>query len=81
MLLMRIRDESHRFAISYHSSLARTRQTKSQLDDIPGVGPATRRKLLRVFGSVKGVQAAQPEEIDAAIGPAKAKIVRSWLAE
>ena len=54
-LLQRIRDESHRFAVSYHSVLKVKRQTASLLDDIPGIGPATRKKLLRTFGSMRGV--------------------------
>lgn len=50
-LLQRIRDESHRFAVSYHSTLKRNRQTVSVLDDVPGIGPVTKRKLIRTFGS------------------------------
>jgi excinuclease UvrABC nuclease subunit len=52
-LLQRIRDESHRFAVSYHSTLKRKRQTASILDEIPGIGPTTRKKLIRRFGSAK----------------------------
>lgn len=68
-LLQRIRDESHRFAVSYHSTLKTKRQIASSLDDIPGVGPATRKKLIKAFGSTKGVlQAAEPE-LAKVIGP------------
>jgi len=74
-LIQRIRDESHRFAISYHSVLRGTRQTASALDIIPGIGPATRKKLLRTFGSMRGVNEASLEEITAAIGAAKAILV------
>ena len=50
-LVQRIRDEAHRFAITYHRQLRAKAQTKSVLDDLPGVGPARKRALLRVFGS------------------------------
>lgn len=68
-LLQRIRDESHRFAVSYHSVLKVKRQTASLLDDIPGVGPATRKKLLKAFGSVKGITEATEDELKAVVGP------------
>ncbi len=74
-LLQRIRDESHRFAVSYHSVLKVKRQTSSHLDDVPGIGPTTRKKLLRTFGSLRAVQQAPEADIAAAIGPAKAKQV------
>lgn len=72
-LFQRIRDESHRFAISYHSTIRSKRQTASQLEEIPGIGPATRRALLKRFGSVRGIMAAAKEELAAEIGPAKAE--------
>lgn len=78
-LFQRIRDESHRFAISYHNVLKRQKQTASSLEDIPGVGPATRRKLIRTFGSLRGVRAASAEELEAAIGKAKAATIRQHL--
>jgi len=67
-LLQRIRDESHRFAVSYHSVLKRGRQTSSILDEIPGVGPATRKKLIRAFGSARGVMQAEPAELQKVLG-------------
>ncbi|MDB5166830.1 MAG: putative excinuclease subunit domain protein [Candidatus Saccharibacteria bacterium] len=79
-LLQRIRDESHRFAVSYHSVLKAKRQVASLLDDIPGVGPTTRKKLLRTFGSYKGITEASIEEISAVVGPAKAKVVAKYVA-
>jgi excinuclease ABC subunit C len=78
-LLQRIRDESHRFAVSYHSVLKGKRQTASMLDEIPGVGPATRKKLIRTFGSLRGVQEASTEEIAAVIGRAKSMVVAGYL--
>ena len=55
-LVQRLRDEAHRFAITYHRQVRAKAQTKSALDDLPGVGPARKRALLRVFGST-GAQA------------------------
>jgi excinuclease ABC subunit C len=72
-LLQRIRDESHRFAVSYHSVLKGKRQTASLLEDIPGIGPATRKKLIRHFGSLRGVKEANLAELSALVGTAKAK--------
>jgi excinuclease ABC subunit C len=74
-LLQRIRDESHRFAVSYHTVLKRTRQTASLLDEVVGIGPKTRAKLIRKFGSVRGLKNASEMEIINLIGPAKAALV------
>ena len=62
-LLQRLRDESHRFAITYHRQLRNKRMTKSVLDDIPGLGPARRARLVKELGSVKAVKAATEEEL------------------
>jgi excinuclease ABC subunit C len=78
-LLQRIRDESHRFAVSYHSILKQKGQVASQLDEIPGIGPITRKKLLKTFGSVKGIKLAEESEIEAAIGQEKASRVLRYL--
>lgn len=78
-LLQRIRDESHRFAVSYHSTLKRAKQTASLLEEIPGIGPATRRKLMKKFGSVRGISAANETEVADVIGKAKAIIVKRYL--
>ncbi|HSW66136.1 MAG TPA: excinuclease ABC subunit UvrC [Bacillota bacterium] len=75
-LLQRIRDESHRFAVSYHSVLKVKRQTSSHLDDVAGIGPATRKKLLRSFGSLRGVQQASEAELTAVVGAARAKAIK-----
>lgn len=61
-LIQAIRDEAHRFAITYHRSLRGKAQTHSALEDIPGIGPARRRALLQYFGSVKRMKEA---DIDA----------------
>lgn len=78
-LFQRIRDESHRFAVSYHTALKRQQQTKNQLEEIPGVGPKTRRKLIRKFGSVTGVSRASIQELSMSIGEQKAKTVAAFL--
>lgn len=78
-LLQRIRDESHRFAVSYHTVLKRKRQTASMLDDIPGVGPATRKKALRAFGSVRGVAQASEQELIDVLGVKLASTLRQHL--
>jgi excinuclease ABC subunit C len=78
-LLQRIRDESHRFAVSYHSVLKAKRQTASLLDDIPTIGPETRKKLLKTFGSVRGVTQARDIELQKLVGEKKAIILRQYL--
>lgn len=64
-LLQRVRDESHRFAISHHRTLRQKRQIQSLLDAIPGIGPTKKRNLLTHFRSVKKIQAAGEEELTA----------------
>jgi excinuclease ABC subunit C len=62
-LLQRLRDEAHRFAVTYHRKLRAKSQTKSILDELPGVGPTRKRALLRVFGSTRQMRSATVEEI------------------
>ena len=62
-LLQRLRDEAHRFAVTYHRKLRAKSQTKSVLDELPGVGPARKRSLLRVFGSSRQMRSATVDEI------------------
>ena len=62
-MLQRIRDESHRFAITYHRQLRDKRMRKSILDDIAGLGPTRKKRLLREVGSVKAIKAATLEEL------------------
>ena len=75
-LFQRIRDESHRFAVSYHTALKRQNQTKNQLEEIPGIGPKTRAKLLRKFGSVKKIIEADYTELQAEVGSKKADLIK-----
>jgi excinuclease ABC subunit C len=65
MLLRKLRDEAHRFALSYHRKLRDKRMQGSALEEVPGVGPRRRRLLLRTFGSVDGIRKASVEELAA----------------
>ena len=78
-LLQRIRDESHRFAVSYHSVLKSARQTTSVLDEIPGIGPMTKKKLLKHFGSLSGVKGAKKSDIASLLGEQKADKLMPYL--
>ena len=80
-LLQRVRDESHRFAITYHRQTRRKGALRSALDEIPGIGPAYQKKLLNHFGSVKRMRQASQEELEAVkgIGPAKAGTIYQAL--
>lgn len=62
-LITRIQDEAHRFAIEYHRSLRSKAQVKSALDEIPGVGPARRKALMRHFGSINEIREASAEKL------------------
>jgi excinuclease ABC subunit C len=64
-LITRLQDEAHRFAIEYHRSLRGKAQTKSFLDDIPGIGPARRKALMRHYSSADDMRAATVEELSA----------------
>lgn len=65
MLLRKLRDEAHRFAITFHRKLRDKRMHGSVLDEIPGIGPKRRRLLLRTFGSIEAIRRATAEEIAA----------------
>jgi excinuclease ABC subunit C len=65
-LCQRVRDEAHRFAVQYHQSLRD--EVSTALDEVPGIGPETRRRLLRRFGSVENVRDASPDELRAVDG-------------
>ena len=81
-LLQRVRDEAHRFAITFHRQRRSKAMTTSDLDGIPGLGEVRRKALLRVFGSVKRLRAASVEEIAAVqgIGPVLADTIATRLA-
>lgn len=80
-LIQRIRDESHRFAITYHRSLRGKRQLASILDDIPGIGPKRRQSLLTYFGSFSKIQSAEVDELAKVpgISPELAQRIHDYL--
>lgn len=75
-LVQRIRDEAHRFAITFHRASRTKRDLHSTLDDIAGIGPRRRTQLLRAFGSVAGVRRASKEELETVVGAKAATAVR-----
>ena len=80
-LVQRIRDEAHRFAVTYHQKLRSKRAVRSVLDDVAGVGPTKKRALLRRFGSVRGMRDAPIDDLAAVagVGPALAKRIKDAL--
>jgi excinuclease ABC subunit C len=80
-LVMRVRDEAHRFAITYHRTRRDKAMTRSALDTLPGVGPVRRKRLLTVFGSVNAIRRASVDEIAAVKGmtPALAASLKASL--
>jgi excinuclease ABC subunit C len=74
-LLQRIRDEAHRFAITFHRASRSKATLRSELDDIAGIGPKRRNQLLRAFGSLAGVRRASREELTAVVGAKTAETV------
>jgi len=79
-LVQKIRDESHRFAVSYHRKRREMRDRDSELLAIPGVGPRTRQRLLEHFGSVRGVRQATPDALTAVVNAATAEKIRNHFA-
>ncbi|OLR94633.1 excinuclease ABC subunit UvrC [Actinokineospora bangkokensis] len=81
-LLQRVRDEAHRFAITYHRQKRSKRLTASALDDVPGLGQTRKSVLIKHFGSLKRLRAASVEEIESVpgIGPGTARAVHTALA-
>ena len=67
-MVQRIRDEAHRFAITYHRQVRGKTQIQSALDAIPGVGPKRKKALLKKFGSVRAIREADVEEIASTLG-------------
>ncbi len=81
LLLRRLRDEAHRFALTFHRKLRDKRMTGSAIEEIPGIGPRRRRMLLRNFGSIEGIRRASVDELSAVPTMTRrlAEIVREHL--
>jgi excinuclease ABC subunit C len=80
-LLQMIRDEAHRFAVSFHRKARTMRDLRSEIDSVPGIGPRRRRALLVAFGSLAGVRRASREELLALVGAKTADAVLRYFAE
>jgi excinuclease ABC subunit C len=80
LLIQRVRDEAHRFAVTFHRRARAMRDLRSELDHIPGVGPRRRKTLLTTFGSLAGVRRATREELAAVVGPKTADAVLAFFA-
>jgi excinuclease ABC subunit C len=81
LLLQRIRDEAHRFAVTFHRKARSMRDLRSELDGIPGIGPRRRRALLTTFGSLAGVRRATREELEQVVGANAARAVIDYFAQ
>jgi excinuclease ABC subunit C len=75
-LLQRIRDEAHRFAITFHRSRRSKRTIKTELSDIKGIGPSTSQKLLKELGSFVGIKNADDKKLIELVGEKKAMLIR-----
>jgi len=80
LLIQRIRDEAHRFAVTFHRKARSMRDLRSELDEVPGIGPRRRQALLRAFGSLAGVRRASREELESVVGARAANAVIDYFA-
>jgi excinuclease ABC subunit C len=78
-LIQQLRDEAHRFGITFHRQKRSKAQITSQLDEIKGIGKETKRKLLTRFKSIKRIREATDEEISELIGRSKTAQIRKWI--
>ena len=81
LLLTRIQNEVHRYAITFHREKRSKRQISSELDEIKGIGPKAKEALLKEFKSVKRIREASAEALEAVIGRAKAQIIQEYFAQ
>jgi excinuclease ABC subunit C len=79
LLVQRIRDEAHRFAVTFHRKARSMRDFESVLDGVSGIGPRRRRALLSAFGSLAGVRRATREELGAVVGAKTASAVLDYF--
>jgi len=80
LLIQRIRDEAHRFAVTFHRKARSMRDLRSELDSIPGIGKGRRRALLTTFGSLAGVRRATREELTSVVGSKAASAIIDYFA-
>jgi excinuclease ABC subunit C len=78
-LLQQIRDEAHRFAITFHREKREKRIISTELENIPNIGPKTIQTLLQEFGSVENIKNQDLETLEKSIGKKKAKIVFNYF--
>ncbi|MDX2153415.1 MAG: excinuclease ABC subunit UvrC [Bryobacteraceae bacterium] len=79
-LIQTVRDEAHRFAVTFHRTRRNAARLVSELESVPGIGKQTVAKLLKTLGSLERVKQASDEELTAAIGPAATRRLRAWIA-
>jgi excinuclease ABC subunit C len=77
-LIQQVRDEAHRFAVTFHRTRRSAARLTSELEQVEGIGSKTITKLLREFGSLERVRQAAPEELAKVIGPAAARRLREF---
>ena len=77
--LMHIRDEAHRFGITFHRKIRSKAQTKSTLSEIKGIGEKTETQLLQHFKTLNKIRSATEEELAAVVGPARASIIYAYF--
>jgi len=80
-LIQQLRDEAHRFGITFHRQKRSKSQLVSELDEVKGIGPETKKKLLTHFKSIKRLKEANEEEIVSVIGKSKGSIIMKWINE
>jgi excinuclease ABC subunit C len=79
-MIQEIRDEAHRFAVTFHRQRRKANRIRSELTGIPGIGQKTSHALLRSFGSVKRVRSASEEELRSVVSASQAAAVRQYFA-
>jgi len=79
-VIQHMRNEAHRFGITHHRGKRSKRIVRTGLEEIPGIGPGTAQKLLKRFGSIKGIREAMPEDVVAEVGTKKAEVVMRGIA-
>lgn len=78
-LIQQIRDEAHRFAVTFHRTRRKGRALTSDLLNIPGIGERTARKVLTQFGSLSALRSLSPEELSQVVTPFQAKLIHDYL--